>query len=1338
MDSDLLCRRPDFVRGSRLPSSSLRYRAPRCSDPVVSAHEPCGTVLLSECASAYVTRLASQGSCASPCCERDTSFVGKRPVSSGWEITSSPTQNQRLSYSSAFSSVSPWVLLSWLLKGREKREHKQKSVSPLFTSACPTFSPLVPKSLLKCHCLMGLPESQPSNAEGCPPRNFPKSSTFFRRCSFSSQTNLSSARKFPQSLLLAASSSSRPQTVGSSTASCFSRAAARTWFFLRVARACIAVFFRGMLDCLSVHRFVFFFLRSPEICQKSLSCILLNGGLFLGSIQFFSHVVMPLVVGMTALGICLVASFASLYVGFADPAAEGQGRVTRLSRSPATSDVHQDLFNGTFCAEAVAGSSPGVLSKAFFAFFSAFSCFSFARGGAQEVTHKAGDRVAEWLVPLVEWGCWGAFRYMVLYPLYCCNSLFNSLWYRDIADTAAGMLVQDQLPIAGIISCSNVSSSVAHRSTPSNVRDTIDACRVCSHSSAYLLEPKDRQETSGTHGFLRERGNRLYRSWLGSDDHRAPTERGLLQRPVSCAYPCLESSEASGGTFLEAEPCGPASLSFSCSSPTRCASSPCTHVRWQSFTPDGRDGYERTCASNTHKQATPAEVGSGVPGHGSNPSSLTGSDSSGRSREFEGALTPDCRSRISASLILLQDGRNAADVPSYNCSKFWSGTPGHIAAPRISSSEHRNREAVVSVVGSQSFASNYSGPHTLSDGRVEARTASCGRFAWWVSQVRSETVDAEEGRVAFPRTGTVSLPSSVSPFESVLCLLLHYVWWVTACLLLPAIPLLGPFLSMLNLSWLFAFYCFDWHTQIPQFPQVSVHDSRCGGGTVCPQYRDGVSYTSPLRGAERNGRVSSSIPGYSGTSAVEKPSTRKGLADEIGPLPSSHALSVTSANESNSQGKVASGRGSLSKCACSRSPSSPWCTVAVPADATAKLQAAVSAEPPTPTVRLDCSVTGDCGKCRNRNVNSCNHQTRRGSRSGPDWAIAESELGEKSGVHSSVSCDGRQADRTPVRRQNGASLAAELRRERLALLMGGGAVSWKEGYSASTRCGTVACFRKENDGSRSLRAPTGVEDTREPSSPHPNPIINRQIAIRHSASASGTPQDSRDLVSYRSRAAAPAPEWTPCHGTGGHVEVVNGKCAGGSASSPSSASLRVHCGNRSSSSHSGWVGSFPERPFPHEAAADSFSGLSVAMRQRMVHFEEHWVYFAGFGAPLWAVQWLCPSFVDYGVLAMLFPVCIVTSLWAVPLRWVKTEDEPLMRAHPLLERLPIFTPVRFVTGWILQLVLGYLTPRIGKEPQKVSEVKERGKRTWLRAITRLAKEHNRWQPGTELYGTQLK
>jgi len=93
--------------------------------------------------------------------------------------------------------------------------------------------------------------------------------------------------------------------------------------------------------------------------------------------------------------------------------------------------------------------------------------------------------------------------------------------------------------------------------------------------------------------------------------------------------------------------------------------------------------------------------------------------------------------------------------------------------------------------------------------------------------------------------------------------------------------------------------------------------------------------------------------------------------------------------------------------------------------------------------------------------------------------------------------------------------------------------------------------------------------------------------------------------------------------------------------------------------------------------------------RRLDYFEKNWLYFAGFGFPVSFVSFLCPRFVDAGVFALLFPICILTA----------TAAEPRELKKPArLRRLPIFFVVQGTSCLVLRFFEGRLAvpPRAGE------------------------------------------
>eukprot|EP00927_Polykrikos_kofoidii_P060825 TRINITY_DN55733_c0_g1_i1.p1 TRINITY_DN55733_c0_g1~~TRINITY_DN55733_c0_g1_i1.p1 ORF type:complete len:332 (+),score=38.19 TRINITY_DN55733_c0_g1_i1:166-1161(+) len=102
--------------------------------------------------------------------------------------------------------------------------------------------------------------------------------------------------------------------------------------------------------------------------------------------------------------------------------------------------------------------------------------------------------------------------------------------------------------------------------------------------------------------------------------------------------------------------------------------------------------------------------------------------------------------------------------------------------------------------------------------------------------------------------------------------------------------------------------------------------------------------------------------------------------------------------------------------------------------------------------------------------------------------------------------------------------------------------------------------------------------------------------------------------------------------------------------------------------------------------------LQWTSNQRLEYFEKHWLYFAGFGFPMSFVTFLCPRFIDAGVFALLFPLCILKATKAEPCR--------LRIAPARLKRLPVFCVVQGMSCLALRFFEGRLTASPGKSSAK--------------------------------------
>jgi len=89
--------------------------------------------------------------------------------------------------------------------------------------------------------------------------------------------------------------------------------------------------------------------------------------------------------------------------------------------------------------------------------------------------------------------------------------------------------------------------------------------------------------------------------------------------------------------------------------------------------------------------------------------------------------------------------------------------------------------------------------------------------------------------------------------------------------------------------------------------------------------------------------------------------------------------------------------------------------------------------------------------------------------------------------------------------------------------------------------------------------------------------------------------------------------------------------------------------------------------------------LGYSTLDRIYEIETNWPYYLGFGAPYCIIAALCPQFIDWGVLAFIFPLSILTSIRASPVRTSDTR-----RNIVSVVRLPIFALPQAVTRFVLE------------------------------------------------------
>jgi len=118
-----------------------------------------------------------------------------------------------------------------------------------------------------------------------------------------------------------------------------------------------------------------------------------------------------------------------------------------------------------------------------------------------------------------------------------------------------------------------------------------------------------------------------------------------------------------------------------------------------------------------------------------------------------------------------------------------------------------------------------------------------------------------------------------------------------------------------------------------------------------------------------------------------------------------------------------------------------------------------------------------------------------------------------------------------------------------------------------------------------------------------------------------------------------------------------------------------------------WLG--PPLYFVHScwmASIYSFEYRWVHLRwtsnARLDYFEQHWLYFAGFGFPVSLASLLCPRFIDAGVFALFFPMFILTA--------TRAEPKMLQQAPETLQRLPLFKAVQGTSCLLVRLFEGSL------------------------------------------------
>ncbi|BAT86748.1 hypothetical protein VIGAN_05005600 [Vigna angularis var. angularis] len=91
----------------------------------------------------------------------------------------------------------------------------------------------------------------------------------------------------------------------------------------------------------------------------------------------------------------------------------------------------------------------------------------------------------------------------------------------------------------------------------------------------------------------------------------------------------------------------------------------------------------------------------------------------------------------------------------------------------------------------------------------------------------------------------------------------------------------------------------------------------------------------------------------------------------------------------------------------------------------------------------------------------------------------------------------------------------------------------------------------------------------------------------------------------------------------------------------------------------------------------------VALDRRLDYFESYWPFFAGFGSPCVLAIFFFSPLVSYGIMAILFPLFVLTAAGSESEQEISFEKHKWRAAG--LERLPIFYVADKVSLWILSL-----------------------------------------------------
>ncbi|KAJ1385689.1 Etoposide-induced protein 2.4 [Sesbania bispinosa] len=92
----------------------------------------------------------------------------------------------------------------------------------------------------------------------------------------------------------------------------------------------------------------------------------------------------------------------------------------------------------------------------------------------------------------------------------------------------------------------------------------------------------------------------------------------------------------------------------------------------------------------------------------------------------------------------------------------------------------------------------------------------------------------------------------------------------------------------------------------------------------------------------------------------------------------------------------------------------------------------------------------------------------------------------------------------------------------------------------------------------------------------------------------------------------------------------------------------------------------------------------VALDRRLDYFESYWPFFAGFGSPCVLAIFFFSPLVSYGIMAILFPLFVLTATGSEAEQEISFEKHKWKAAG--VERLPIFYVADNVSMWMLSLL----------------------------------------------------